>query len=134
MDTDTFARIRADEQAQLELTRDARARLTAKRERSKAMRPRVAGHFVFVPLANAAGRVKIRGTAHRRLKDGGYTGTGWVFDEESGCIRCRKIGLPKEHPDKGMWFDVGALLLGLRDGEKYQVDDPLDLTTLRAAR
>jgi hypothetical protein len=134
MDAETYAGVRKVEAKCKEQERAAKALKAAKYRHAAAMRPRIAGEFLFVPLANIYARVKIRDTAHKRLKAGGYTGSGWMFDDESGCIRCRKVGLPKEHPDNRVWFDVGALLLGLQDGDEYLVDDPLDLTTLRMAR
>ncbi|MGF6771393.1 hypothetical protein P3T18_003872 [Paraburkholderia sp. GAS199] len=61
----------------------------------------------------------------------GFCGSDWAYDEESGCVRCRRRNIRKDHPDSEVWFDVGALALGLRDGDEYRVDDPFDLMTLR---
>ncbi|MFM0513328.1 hypothetical protein [Paraburkholderia sp. RL17-373-BIF-A] len=134
MDAETYAGVCKEEAKSKEQERAAKALKAAKYRHAAAMRPRIAGQFLFVPLANIYAKVKIRAAEHKRLKDGGYTGTGWMFDDESACIRCRKVGLPKDHPDRGIWFDVGALLLGLTDGQAYTVACAFDLTTIQLAR
>lgn len=95
---------------------------------------RRSGRKTLVPMRNVAGTVTVRTESHQRLMAEGFCGSGWAYDEEAGCVRCRLRNVPKTHPDYGVWFDVGALLLGLSDGEEYRVNDPFDLTTLRMAR
>lgn len=118
-------------------SREVRERQTEeKRKRDAANAHKLATQFrrvkgdIIVPLTNVVGSVRLRATVHRRLMDDGYLGSGWVYDEEAGCIRCRRYRVTKDHPDYGVWFDVGALILGLSDGASYRVREPFDLTTL----
>jgi hypothetical protein len=130
LDLKTYNQIRVAEHVQ----RVEQARASERRHRARVMRPRVSGEFLAIPLANEASRVRIRASDQKRLKDRGYCGTGWVRDDESGAIRCHRYRLPRDHPDYGVWFDVAALLLGLKDGEAYTLTDPLDLTTVQVAK
>jgi hypothetical protein len=137
LDAPTYSQIQREAREAREQQREAQQKrdvVNARRRRNAAMQFRRSGSKTLVPLRNVAGSVKVRTETHQRLMSEGFCGYDWVYDDESGCIRCRRRNVPKGHPDSGVWFDVGALALGLQDGDEYRVDDPLDLTTIRLTR
>ncbi|NBI48187.1 hypothetical protein [Burkholderia sp. ISTR5] len=91
------------------------------------------GAYAYSPLAEECYRgVKIRTADLARLrKVHGIRATGWIRDAESGAIRAEKNSQrAKTDGHQSQWFDVAALLLGLKDGESYAMPDPYDLTTI----
>ncbi|MFP3615051.1 hypothetical protein SB778_33825 [Paraburkholderia sp. SIMBA_050] len=100
------AREAREQQQEAQQKRDV---LNARRRRNAAMQFRRSGSTTLVPLRNVAVSVRIRTETHQRLMVDGFCGSDWAYDDESGCIRCRRRNIAKSHPDYGVWFDVGAL-------------------------